>query len=151
MLVTDGRVLGVDLGERRVGLALSDAGRVLASPYSVLARTRDRAALHQAILDVACDEECSTIVVGLPLSLDGTMGRAAQGAMAEVEVLRHRVGSGAAPEIVVHDERLTTVTATHALIEAGVGRAARRALVDKVAAAVMLQAWLDARPRSASE
>ncbi len=149
--MTDGRVLGVDLGERRVGLALSDAGRVLASPYSVLARTRDQAALHRAILDVARDEECSTIVVGLPLSLDGTMGRAAQGAMVEVEALRQRVGSGAAPEIVVHDERLTTVTATQALIEAGIKRQARRALVDKIAAAVMLQAWLDARRRSAPE
>ncbi len=151
--MTDGRVLGVDLGERRVGLALSDAGRVLASPYSVLARTRDRSGLARAILDVARDEECSTIVVGLPLSLDGTMGRAAHSAMAEVEALRTRAGAGAVPvpEIVVHDERLTTVTATHALIEAGVKRQARRALVDKVAAAVMLQAWLDTRPRSDPE
>ena len=144
-----GRALGVDLGERRVGLALSDAGRVLASPFAVLERSPDREALHRAIVRIARDEECTVVVVGLPLSLDGSLGRAAEGVLEEVAVLRGAAGADLAVE--VHDERLTTVTAQHALIEARMRRDARRRVVDKVAAAVMLQSWLDSRQRPASE
>ncbi len=80
------------------------------------------------------------IVVGLPLSLSGRTGPAAAAALAEVEALRRSAGD---IEVVVHDERLTTVTAERALIEGGVRRDARRDVVDKVAAAVMLQSWLE--------
>jgi putative holliday junction resolvase len=124
-------------------VATSDAGRVLASPRTVLERQgRDRAADHRAILALAREEEATTIVVGLPLSLDGSLGPAAQGVLAEVEAIR----AAAEPDgiaVVVHDERLTTVTAQQALIEARMRREARRRVVDKVAAAVMLQSWLD--------
>jgi putative Holliday junction resolvase len=141
-----GRALGLDLGERRIGVALSDAGRVLASPLTVLERRgRDRAADHRAVVDLAREHEADTVVVGLPLSLDGTIGRAAQQVLAEVEQLR-AVAEPAGIAVDVHDERLTTVSAEQALIEARMRREARRRLVDKVAAAVMLQGWLD-RPR----
>jgi putative Holliday junction resolvase len=143
---TTGRALGLDLGERRIGVALSDPGRVLASPLTVLERRGgDRAADHRTVVELAREHEADTVVVGLPLSLDGTVGRAAQQVLDEVEQLR-AVAEPAGLGVEVHDERLTTVTAEQALVEARMRREARRRLVDKVAAAVMLQGWLD-RPR----
>jgi putative Holliday junction resolvase len=134
------RALGVDLGERRIGLALSDPSRTVASPHDVLRRSGDPAVDRRAIVDAARAEGASVIVVGLPLSLSGRTGPAAQAALREVEALRAVAGD---IEIVVHDERLTTITAERALNEAGMKRAAQRQVVDKVAAAVMLQAWLE--------
>lgn len=134
------RVLGVDLGSVRIGLALSDPSGTLASPHSVIVR-RDPAADRRAILDVARAEEAERIVVGMPRSLDGREGPAARAAREEVEAL-----AAAAPDLVVeaYDERLTTVIANRSLIESGVRRAGRKQVVDKVAAAVMLQGYLDA-------
>jgi putative Holliday junction resolvase len=136
------RVLGVDLGTRRIGLALSDPSRTIASPHSVLARDRDRGADHRAIVALARAEGADRIVVGLPLSLSGGHGPAAQAALAEIDELREVAGGLA---IEPFDERLTTTTANRSLTEARLPRAARRRVVDKVAAAVMLQAWLDRR------
>jgi putative Holliday junction resolvase len=135
------RALGVDLGERRIGLALSDPTRTVASPHEVLQRSGDRAVDHRAIVHIARDADATTIVVGLPLSLSGQAGPAAKAALADVDELKAVAGDGI--EVVVHDERLTTVTAERALIEARMRREARRRVVDKVAAAVMLQSWLE--------
>jgi putative Holliday junction resolvase len=140
----DTRVLGVDLGERRIGLALSDPSRTVASPHDVLRRSGDRDADRRAIVAAARAAGAGVIVVGLPLSLSGKVGPAARAALEEVEELR-TLATGI--EVVVHDERLTTVTAERALIEGRVRRDDRRDVVDKVAAAVMLQSWLE-RPRS---
>jgi putative holliday junction resolvase len=141
VIATSGtRALGVDLGDRRIGLALSDPTRTVASPHEVLRRSGDPAADRRSIVDAARDAGANVIVVGLPLSLSGRTGPAAQAALAEVEALRAIAGD---IELVTHDERLTTVTAERALSEARMGRAARRDVVDKVAAAVMLQAWLE--------
>jgi putative Holliday junction resolvase len=138
------RALGVDLGERRIGLALSDPSRTVASPHDVLRRSGDPAVDRRAIVDIARESGAGVIVVGLPLSLSGKTGPAARAALAEVEALRAIAGE---IEVVVHDERLTTVTAERALIEGRVRRDARRQVIDKVAAAVMLQSWLErARP-----
>lgn len=136
-----GRVLGVDLGARRIGLALSDPSRIVASPHNVIARGADHAADHRAILAAAREADVSTIVVGLPLSLSGREGPAAKAARAEIEELRAQAGDDL--EVLVHDERFTTVTAERSLVEARMRREARRRVVDKVAAAVMLQSWLD--------
>jgi putative Holliday junction resolvase len=141
-----GRVLGVDLGSVRIGLALSDPTRTVASPHSVLRRSGDHDADHRAIAQLAGEQEVTTIVVGLPLSLSGAKGPAARAAEAEIEELRQVVGAGA--EVVAHDERLTTVTAERSLDEARVRRADRAAVVDKIAAAVMLQSWLESFPRT---
>jgi putative holliday junction resolvase len=143
-----GRVLGVDLGSVRIGLALSDPTRTVASPYSVLARSRDHLADHRAIAKIAGEQEVTTIVVGLPLSLSGAKGPAARAAIAEIEELQEVVGAGV--DVVAHDERLTTVTAERSLDEARVRRADRAAVVDKIAAAVMLQSWLESFPRAAN-
>jgi putative pre-16S rRNA nuclease len=134
-------VLGVDLGSRRIGLALSDPSGTLASPLSVLERSGDRARDHRAIVEAARENEAGTIVVGLPRSMSGREGPAARDARAEAEQLEELAGDDVAVEM--YDERLTTVTAQRTLVEAGVRRDARRRVVDKVAAAVMLQGWLE--------
>ena len=134
------RALGVDLGERRIGLALSDPSRTIASPHEVLGRSGDPVTDRRAIVETARVQGANVIVVGLPLSLSGGAGPAARAALEEVEALRAIAGD---VEVTVHDERLTTVTAERALIEGRVRREARRRVVDKVAAAVMLQSWLD--------
>ena len=109
-------MLGIDLGSVRIGLALSDPTRTVASPYSVLRRGRDRQADHRAIVKIAGEEEVTTIVVGLPLSLSGAKGPAARAAESEIEELQVAVGDGI--DVVAHDERLTTITAERSLDEA---------------------------------
>jgi putative pre-16S rRNA nuclease len=138
-----GRVVGVDLGSRRIGLALSDPTRTVASPHDVIARSGDPAADRRAIVAAARAAEAHVIVVGLPLSLSGRTGPAARAALAEAEALQAVAGTDIV--VVVHDERLTTVTAERTLAEGRVPRDARRELVDKIAAAVMLQAWLESK------
>jgi putative holliday junction resolvase len=135
------RVLGVDLGARRIGLACSDVTGTLASPLMVLERTGDRARDHAAIVAAARDAEADSIVVGLPVSLDGSDGPAARAARSEVAELA--AVSGPDLPVSVHDERLTTVSADRNLAAAGVKRRDRRKVIDSAAAAVMLQSWLE--------
>jgi len=135
------RVLGLDLGTRRIGVAVS-AGS-LATPHSVLKRGADHAADHAAVATLVDELGVERVVVGLPLTLDGKMGSAARAAAAEAEALGDVLpGPGE-----TYDERLTTVTADRSLSSLGLSGQARRRVVDKVAAAVILQAWLD-RPSS---
>lgn len=136
-------MMGVDLGSRRIGLAVSDPEGTVATPHSVLERSGERARDLAAVLAVAREVGGRGIVVGLPLTLAGEVGTAARKVLSEVEELRRVAG----PEFTVetHDERLTTVTAGRALAEAGVRARRRRRVVDQVAASVMLQAWLDGR------
>jgi len=119
---------------------------------AVLPRTGDRAADHAAILRAAAENEAAVIVVGLPLSLStGRPGPAARATLAEVAELAERAAAlDPPPAVETHDERLTTVTAQRSLATGGVRARDRRAVVDKVAAAVMLQSWLDGRPRRES-
>lgn len=144
------RVLGVDLGARRIGLALSDPLGVLAGPLAVLERSGDRAADHAAILQAATENEAGRIVVGVPLSLStGRPGPAARATLDEVAELADLATTLDPPlPVETYDERLTTVTAQRSLATGGVRARDRRAVVDKVAAAVMLQSWLDGQPRS---
>jgi putative Holliday junction resolvase len=138
------RILGVDLGTRRIGLALSDPSGTLASPLAVLARTGNRKQEHKAILAQARAHEADRIVVGLPRSLSGKVGPAEKSTRAEIDELR-----AAAPDEVTidcYDERFTTVIAQRSLVESGMRRDARKRVVDKVAAAVMLQSYLEAQP-----
>lgn len=137
-----GRAVGVDLGAKRVGVAVSDPDGILASPHEVLDRTgdlaRDRARLKAIVDEVGA----AVVVVGLPLSMDGSVGRAAAAAIEEAAVL----ASVLAPvPVETFDERLTTVSADRAMLAGRMNAPARRRIVDKVAAAVMLQAWLDSR------
>jgi putative Holliday junction resolvase len=135
------RALGVDLGSRRIGLALSDPTGLLASPLRVLGRSGDRAADHRTIAAIAREADADRIVVGLPLSLSGETGPAARAVLDEVEALRAEVGEGMRVE--THDERLTTVIAEQGLRAAAVPARKRRRRVDAAAATVILQSYLD--------
>ena len=131
------RVLGLDLGSRRIGVAVSSG--TVATPHSVLARGTEPAEDHAAIASLVDDVGAERVVVGLPLSLDGKMGPAATAAAEEAEALSDVLGV----PVETYDERLTTVTADRSLSSLGLSGQARRRVVDKVAAAVILQAWLD--------
>ena len=135
------RVVGIDLGTRRVGVAVSDPGGVLASPYEVITRSGDLDRDRRRIAEVVAEVEAELVVVGLPLSMNGSVGRAAAAALAEAEALGEVVGV----PVVTFDERLTTVSADRSMMERKMKADARRQVVDKVAAAVMLQAWLDSQ------
>jgi len=136
--------MGVDLGSRRIGVAVSDSAAQMAFPKTVVERTGDPAADRRRLAALAAELEARTIVVGLPLSLDGREGPAARAALAEAEALRRDLESSGV-EVTTFDERLTTVEADRALSDAGKDGRARRRVVDSAAAAVLLQAWLDAR------
>jgi putative Holliday junction resolvase len=134
-------VLGIDLGERRIGVAVSDVTGTLATPLAVIRRTGDRQADHRALAAVAGEENVGLVVVGLPLSLDGTLGPAAERVRSETGEL----AAALAVPVEMWDERLTTVSADRSLRALGRDGRARRQVVDKVAAAVLLQSWLEAR------
>ena len=138
------RVLGVDLGSKRIGIAVSDRSGTIASALTVIQRSGSVARDHQAIAKLVVEEEAEAVVVGLPLNMNGSAGPAAQAAVKEAKALATVVG------VPVHtsDERRTTVTADRAMMEAGMNAQARRKVVDKVAAAVLLQHWLDGRDSS---
>lgn len=135
--------MGVDLGSRRIGLAVSDPSGTTAFPHAVIERAGRRRDDLQAVVEAARGLGAERIVVGLPLTLAGERGPAARRVLSEVEELRRIAGEDLPVD--VHDERLSTVTAERVLVEAGERRAARRAVIDKVAAAVILQSWLDSR------
>ena len=133
------RVVALDLGGRRIGVATSVG--TIASPHSVLERAATRDADHAAIAALVAELEADLVVVGLPLSLDGTMGPAARAAADEAAQLADVLPV----PVETYDERLTTVTADRSLSQLGLRGQARRRVVDQVAAAVILQAWLDRR------
>ncbi len=137
-----GRAIGIDLGSRRIGIAVSDSEGRVALPRGVVERSGDAARDRRALVELAVEERAVVVVVGLPRSMDGRDGPAAQAALAEADAL--------ATELVVHgvavelfDERLTTVSAQRALVDAGGSSRQRRKRIDETAAAVMLSAWLD--------
>lgn len=133
------RVLGIDPGSKRVGVAVSDGDRLLATPVTVVAQTRDRAGDLRRLADLVAEYQVAAVVVGLPLSLDGNEHAAAS--------LARRLGDQLAALVKVpvsyHDERFTTVTAQRLLADAGHDTRSGRKVIDQVAAAVMLQSWLD--------
>jgi putative Holliday junction resolvase len=133
------RVIALDLGARRIGVAVSDRSGVLASPLTVLERTGSQQRDHHRIASLVQEEDAQRVIVGLPLSLDGAVGAAAEAAIAEATAL----ASVLAVPVETFDERFTTTTAHAHLMERNMKAPARRRVVDKVAAAVMLQTWLD--------
>lgn len=139
------RALGLDLGSKRIGIALS-AGTI-ATPYEVLARSGDRARDHRAIAEHVTETGAELVVVGLPLSMDGSLSKAAERALAE----RDELAAALDVPVETWDERLSTVTAERSLLDQQLRAPARRQVVDKVAAAVILQSWLDARAATTTE
>ncbi len=137
-----GRGIGIDLGSRRIGVALCDSTGTLATPYETVERSGDRAADHRRLVELAVDADAAFVVVGVPYTLaGGDAGAAAVAALDEAEELRERLPAGC--ELHLQDERLTTVTAEQCLTKMGIRGRRRRQLVDRIAAAVILQSWLD--------
>lgn len=132
-----GRILGLDVGDVRIGIAVSDSMRLIASPHSVYTRVGfgPDVKFIQKLYD---DLQCDLIVSGLPRNMDGSIGFQAQ----KVQALCEKLTQAGLP-VVFQDERLSTVSAQHALIEGGMRRETRKGVVDKVAAAVILQQYLD--------
>ncbi|MGH2680501.1 MAG: Holliday junction resolvase RuvX [Actinomycetota bacterium] len=139
-----GSVLGLDLGDARIGVAISDPERRLAVPVGTVHVGQPPGELL-AIAELVRERGATRIVIGLPLSLRGERGARAGHAMAFADALRAVVGV----PVELHDERLSTVEAERALAEGGTRGRERRRAVDAAAAAVILQAWLDARRHNA--
>ncbi len=134
------RFMALDVGDKRIGIALSDASGLIASPKDTLYRKGLDRDIDQ-IVSMANSEEADEILVGMPISMDGTEGPQARKVAKFIQVLSERVEIPVVP----WDERLTTVAANRVLIEGNVSRKRRRHLVDKVAAAYILQSYLDYR------
>jgi putative Holliday junction resolvase len=132
------RLLGLDVGDKRVGIALSDETATLATGLDTLERVGPRKDL-KAIAALVRAHEVSDVVVGLPRKLDGSLGEQAQKVLQFMDELRDVVKV----PVVSWDERFTSSMATQALIEGGVSRRARKGVVDKVAAVLILQSYLD--------
>ena len=133
------KALGIDLGDARVGVSISDDLGMLAHPLETIpAQSTD---VLKRILALALERSVTTIVVGMPRNMNGTLGPAADKAKAFIEALRRE----STIPVVAWDERLSTVSAQRALQEAGRNAKKQRAVIDQVAAQIILQIWLDSQ------
>ena len=137
-----GALLGLDLGTKTIGLALSDIGRSIASPLLVIRRTKFQADLLELRHAVAAHDVVG-LVLGLPVNMDGSEGPRAQATRG----FARNVAAALTLPIVFWDERLSTAAVTRTLIEADASRKRRGEVVDKVAAAYILQGALDRMAR----
>lgn len=137
------RTLGVDLGDVRIGLAVSDPGGLVATPLETIPAgdASDAEALGRRLAGIAEREGAERVVIGLPRALSGREGQPAQHARAVAE----HVAAVGDVDVELWDERFTTVEAERSMIEGGTGRRERRQAVDRVAATLILQAYLDAQ------
>ena len=132
------RILGLDIGEKRIGVSLSDPLGIMAGALTVIERTTDDTAIKQIIV-LSRENEVGSIVVGLPRSLDGSLGKQAQAVQSFVDLLKERTEL----PVVTWDERLSTVAAERTLLETGMKRDKRKRHRDSLAAAFILQGYLD--------
>jgi len=132
------RALGLDVGERRIGVAVSDPDGTVAVPVTVVERKSEAEALGR-IAALIRDHEVDRIVVGMPRSLDGSLGKQARAVQSFAESLKNCTDL----PVVDWDERLSTLHAERMMVEAGVKRRKRKGRLDSVAAAIILQGYLD--------
>lgn len=133
------RKIALDIGDVRIGIATSDPMGIIASGYQTFTRTKNQANDLMFIAELAKEKECDTFVLGLPINMDGTEGK-------RVELIKEFAGNLSKYtnlKIVFQDERLSTVSAEKALIESGMRREKRKQVIDKVAATIILQSYLD--------
>jgi putative Holliday junction resolvase len=130
------RILGVDLGRARIGVAVSDELGMLAHPVETIPASRDAA---KRVAEIVREKNAERVVIGLPRHMNGSAGESAEEALAFAEKLRGLVSC----EVVTWDERLTTVAANRALREGGQKTRNSRSFVDQVAAQMILQGYLD--------
>lgn len=134
------RYMGLDVGTKTVGIALSDPMFMIASAFKTVKRTNIEADLDE-IEKVIKDQDVSKIIVGMPYNMDKSVGPQAQRVMSFVDLLKRRVDN----EIIYIDERMTTISANRILMETKVRRENRKEHIDKIAATYILQAYLDGR------
>jgi len=145
--VTRGRLLAVDWGERRIGLALSDETQTLAQPLATLTRRAGKRFPMAQLLAQINRHQVVGIVVGLPLNEDGAEGDAAHTARDLADDIKRRVGT--TREVILWDERMTTARVLAAVREMGGSTRGRKADLDAMAAALLLQHYLDTRKGTA--
>ena len=139
------RALALDVGEKSIGIAMTDEARIAAHPLTVLQRVGNFGDAA-AIVSLVRDHGVSDVVVGMPFELSGKLGHRARRVQSFVAALRPVLP--AAVKLHEQDERFTTAEAERVLLEGDVSRARRRRVIDQQAAALILQGWLDAqRPR----
>lgn len=136
------RILAIDYGDARIGLALSDESETLASPLSTYKSQSMRKDID-AIATIAKEKQAGLIVLGLPINMDGSKGERAQKTRAFGSVLE-KVSE---IKVVYKDERLTTVSAERTLIECNMRREKRKQVIDTLSAQIILQSYLDAQKR----
>jgi putative Holliday junction resolvase len=136
----------VDWGERRIGISLSDEAQLLAQPLTTLTRRAGKRFPMRQLLTLVHEHGVTGVVVGLPLNPEGEEGAAAQAARALAEAIGRQTGLGVA----LWDERFTTARALHAVRDMGGHTRGRKGDVDALAAALLLQHYLDARRGSAA-
>ena len=141
------RHLGIDYGSKRIGVAVSDTDGRIAFPLTTLIAGSDRAKTLRELRELVEREAVSRVVVGLPLSLDGSRGPAAQRA----ERFAAALGRHLAVPVEAFDERFSTQQAERVLIDADVSRQRRKEVVDRVAATMILQGYLDRRAAQAGD
>ncbi|MFC1974587.1 Holliday junction resolvase RuvX [Chloroflexota bacterium] len=132
------RSLGLDVGDKRIGVALSDPGGILASPLTIINREDDRADI-EAITSIINQHEVGQIVVGLPRSMDGSLGQQAE----KVETFTQKLRDCTEVPVTFRDERLTTVLARRLMQAASTKKTKKRVRDDAIAAALILQGYLD--------
>lgn len=143
------RALGLDVGSKTIGIAVADPSGTIASARTILAR-KGHSADAAAVLELVRSESAGTIVVGLPLELDGQVGHRARLVQRFVAVLEAALRTLPDPvTLYTWDERFSTAAAERTLLEADVSRARRKLSVDALAAQFILQGWLDAQRRRA--
>ncbi len=136
------KALGIDLGEARIGLAISDDLGMLAHPLETVSA---KANPLQRILEVIAQNRVQTVILGLPRNMDGSYGPAAE----KVKLFQEKLKAAAACKVILWDERLTTVAAQKSLHQAGKNTKQSRSVIDQVAAQLILQSWLDSTGFSA--
>jgi putative holliday junction resolvase len=141
-----GRILAVDWGERRIGLALSDETQTLAQPLATLTRRTGKRFPMAQLVDLVNRHRVTGIIVGLPLDETGAEGDAAHAAKALADDIKRRVGD---VEVTMWDERMTTARVLAAVREMGGSTRGRKADLDAMAAALLLQHYLDSKRGSA--
>ncbi len=132
------RLLGLDVGAKTIGIALSDLGRIIATPTTTIRRTKFRADVAQ-LKALVEEHEIAALIIGMPYNMDGTEGPRCQSVRQFAANVLEVIDIPAA----LWDERLSTVTAERALLEADMSRKRRAEVIDKMAAAVILQSALD--------
>jgi len=130
--------LGLDIGDKRIGVALSDPGGILASPLTIINREDDELDI-KAITDIIDQHQVGQIVAGLPRSMDGSIGKQAE----KVKAFTQELCSHTDVPVEFRDERLTTVSAKQLMREASTKKTSKRARYDAIAAAIILQGYLD--------